>query len=194
MAADTDTIELIAQIRSGDDAAWNRLVERELPQLKRFAHGKLPVWARSANDTQDVVQSVLVRVVPRLAAWETDTPGAFRAFLRKAVANHVVDEIRRARRRVSSSEQLERIPDRSPSPLAQAIRREALAQLRDALAQLPESDRRMIAARFGGGHRYAEVAERTGRPTANAARVAVERAVERVVKVMQRARPGRSIH
>ena len=191
MNEDTKTIELIAQIRSGDDGAWNRLAARELPQLERFARGKIPAWARSATDTQDVVQSVLARVLPRLSSWETETPGALRAFLRKAVANHVVDEIRKARRRISSPEPLEALPDRTPSPLAQAISQEALTQLREALAQISESDRRLLAARFGSGYRYAKVAERLGRPSANAARVGVERAIQRLARVMKRNRRGR---
>jgi RNA polymerase sigma factor (sigma-70 family) len=193
MNEDTKTIELIAQIRSGDHGAWDRLVERELPQLERFARGKIPAWARSANDTQDVVQNVLVRVLPRLSSWETETPGALRAFLRKAVANHVVDEIRSARRRISSPQPLEALPARTPSPLAQAINEEALTQLREALAQISESDRRLLAARFGAGYRYAQVAERLGRPNANAARVGVERAVQRVARAMKRNRQVGSI-
>lgn len=193
MNGDTKTIDLIAQLRSGDRGALNHLVNRELPQLERFARGKIPAWARSATDTQDVVQNVLVRVLPRLSSWESEAPGALRAFLRKAVANHVVDEIRKARRRISSPELLEALPDPTPSPLAQAINAEALTELREALAQIPESDRRLLAARFASGYRYAQVAERLERPSANAARVGVERAIQRVARVMRRNRQVGSI-
>ena len=181
---DTPTMELIAQIRSGDPGAWNHLVERELPPLRRFARGRLPAWARSVTDTQDLVQDVFVRALPRLASWQSESPGALRAFLRKAAANQIVDEIRKARRRTSSSSLLDALCDLAPSPLGRVINDERVSKLRDALAQLSDSDRKLLAARFGSGYRYAQIAVLLRRPSASAARVAVERALDRVAKKM----------
>jgi RNA polymerase sigma factor (sigma-70 family) len=104
---ETNTVDLIAQIRAGDREARSRLVERELPRLQRYARGRLPVWARGSADTQDLVQDVLLRAMPRLDSLNTDTPGALQAFLRRAVANQIVDEIRKARRRVASTAPIE---------------------------------------------------------------------------------------
>jgi len=183
---DTKTTELIARIRSGDREAWSRLVERELPQLRRFAKGRLPLFARGALDTQDLVHDVLLRAMPRLDSWEGDRPGALQAFLRRAVANQIVDEIRKARRRVASTAPIESHSDSGPSALAQVISREDRMRLRAALENVSASDRALLGARFGWGLRYADVAARVRRPTANAARVAVERAVARVAKAMRR--------
>jgi RNA polymerase sigma-70 factor, ECF subfamily len=181
---ETHTIDLIAQVRSGDRSALSRLVERELPPLKKFARGRLPVWARSATDTHDLVHAVVLRALPRLETWNSEGRGALRAFLRKAVGNQIVDEIRRASRRKASPVSLDTRPDSAPSPLTRIIQEERLSTLRSALARLSESDRRLITARFGWDLRYAELAAVLGRPNANAARVAVERAVERLAKLM----------
>ena len=183
---DTKTTELIARIRSGDREAWSRLVERELPQLRGFAKGRLPLFARGALDTQDLVHDVLLRAMPRLDSWEGDRPGALQAFLRRAVANQIVDEIRKARRRVASTAPIESHSDSGPSALAQVISREDRMRLRAALENVSASDRALLGARFGWGLRYADVAARVRRPTANAARVAVERAVARVAKAMRK--------
>src|SRR5690349_24985397 len=37
------------------------LVTWWLPRLRRWTHGRLPAWARSAADTSDIVQDVLLR-------------------------------------------------------------------------------------------------------------------------------------
>jgi len=181
---DTETIDLIVQVRSGNPGAWSQLVNKEVPPLKRYAKGRLPTWARSAGDTHDIVQNVLLRTLPRLGTWQNQGRGALRAFLRKAVVNQIVDEIRKARKRMGSSLLLETLSDPAPSPLARVIQDESVRTLREALAQLSKADRRLLAARFGSGYRYNEIARRLKRPSANAARIAVERAVERLSKIM----------
>lgn len=186
----TETLELIAQIRSGSRHAWSRLAERELPPLTKYARGRLPSWARGANDTQDLIQDVFVRTLPRLTTWEHAGPGALRAFLRKAVANQIVDEVRKARRRSGSPAALEGLTDRAPSPLARTIRKEQVGRLRAAVSLLSASDRKLLAARFGSNRRYADIAALLGRPSANAARVAVERAIDRAAKIMDENRRG----
>jgi RNA polymerase sigma-70 factor (ECF subfamily) len=190
---ETNTVELIAQIQSGDQDAGSRLLERELPRLQRYARGRLPVWARSAGDTQDLVHDVLLRAMPRLESWRSEAPGALQAFLRRAVANQIVDEIRKARRRLASTAPIETHPDSARSALAEVIRLQDRARLRAALEKLSASDRALLRARFGSGCRYAEVATRLGRPNANAARVAVERAVARVARIMNH-RTNKTVH
>ena len=81
---------------------------------------------------------------------------------------------------------IESHPDSGPSALAQVISREDRMRLRAALENVSASDRALLGARFGWGLRYADVAARVRRPTANAARVAVERAVARVAKAMRK--------
>jgi DNA-directed RNA polymerase specialized sigma24 family protein len=51
---------------------------------------------------------------------------------------------------------------------------------------LNEVDRAAIVARIELQHSYAEVASALGKPTANAARVAVVRALDRLIREMDR--------
>ena len=157
---ETKTIELIARIRSGDREAWSRLVERELPQLRRVREGPpAPVRARGA-DTQDLVHDVLLRAMPRLDSWHGDRPGALQAFLRRAVANQIVDEIRKARRRVASTAPIESHPDSAPSALARSSRGKTECGCAPRSRTSRTSDRALLGARFGWGLRYADVAAR----------------------------------
>src|SRR5712692_909745 len=87
--------ELIARARVGDSRAISALFRRHGGALRRWAKGRLPRWARSVNDTADVVQDVLLRTFRRLDRFEDRGKGALRAYLRQAVVNRINDEMRR---------------------------------------------------------------------------------------------------
>lgn len=181
------TIDLLARARNGDPAALDQLVERSIPPLRRWARGRLPAYARSLQETQDLVQGAVMRVLPHLATFEARHPGALQAFLRQAVANAIVDEIRRAGRRpqlVDVQEVAEACPDQAASPLEHAIGREGFERYESALAKLTSGDREAIIARVELQQSYEEVAIALGKPTANAARVAVRRAITKLLKEM----------
>ena len=93
------TIELLERVKEGDRAALDDLVERSVPPLRRWARGRLPQHARSLQETQDLVQNAVMRAIPRLKTFEALHPGALQAFLRQAVANEIIDEIRKVKRR-----------------------------------------------------------------------------------------------
>src|SRR5829696_8052644 len=42
------SLALVERARDGDDEALGRLCARYLPRLQRWAHGRLPSWARGA--------------------------------------------------------------------------------------------------------------------------------------------------
>ena len=50
------TLELLKRVHGGDRMAVDMLVERCLPPLRRWAHGRLPQFARSDYNTEDLVQ------------------------------------------------------------------------------------------------------------------------------------------
>ena len=178
------TISLLTRAKSGDDAALDQLVERSLPPLRRWARGRLPPWARDLAETQDLVQDAVMRTLPRLKSFEAAHPGALQAFLRQAVANHIIDEIRRAKRRGPSAEITDQHADRSPSPLERAIGREGFERYEAALQRLSPNDRDAIVARIELQQSYEEVAIALGKPNANAARMAVTRALARLLQEM----------
>ena len=70
LLSDEPTMELIVRAKTGDDGAMEALLERCLPSLKRWAHGRLPSVARGALDTDDLVQNVVIQFLKRLPHFE----------------------------------------------------------------------------------------------------------------------------
>jgi RNA polymerase sigma factor (sigma-70 family) len=180
------TVELLDRLRAGDMDARNRLVERALPGLMRFARGRLRAYGRAAGDTRDLAHDVIVRALPRLASFQSQGPGALLAFLKKAAANQIVDDARKARRYRETAEPIDYRPDGAPSPLTELVARERRQHVRAALATLSPSDRALLIERFSARQRYADIARILGRPSANAARVAADRAIARLAKALRR--------
>jgi len=177
------TLDLLDRLKSGDQEAVDFLIERSLPPLRRWARGRLPAWARSGAETQDLVQTALLRALPKLKEFDARHPGALQAYLRQAVANHITDEIRKAGSR-PTTEVSDVHPDPSPSPLEQAIGREGFERYEAALQKLRPTDREAIVARLELQQSYEEVAIALQKPSANAARVAVARAVKALIALM----------
>jgi RNA polymerase sigma-70 factor, ECF subfamily len=180
----TSTIDLLERFKRGDKDAVSLLVERSLPPLRRWARGRLPVWARSLADTQDLVQDAVIRSLPHLKDFEARHAGALQAYLRQAIANHIRDEIRRVQSRSVPTDLPESHVDPEPSPLEHAIGRERLERYEAALAKLRPIEREAIVARLELQQSYEEVALALGKPTADAARMMVARAVRNLIKAM----------
>ncbi len=173
-------------MRAGDNSALNRLMDRYLPRLSRWASGRLPQWARDMSDTDDLVQDTLVRSVANLDHFESRGEGALQAYLRGAVMNRIRDEIRRRRRTPAVSELDSAIPAQGQSPLESASGGVVLAKYDRALERLDPEAREAVIARLEMGCSYAEVAELMGRPSADAARMMVSRALVRLAEEMRR--------
>lgn len=179
------TAYLIERIRGGDATARDRLVERFLPALLRWAHGRLPSYARDLHETGDLVQNALLRALDKVKDFRPERPGAFLAYLRRIVLNEVKDEIRRVRRRPGIGGLDDRQADEGPSPVEQAIGRERLERYEAALTTLTEAQQEAVMMRLELGFDYRQIAEAIGCPTANAARMFVARAVERLAETMR---------
>lgn len=163
-----------------------RLFARHLAPLRRWARGRLPNWARDLADTEDLIQDALLQTFRRIDVFEVRGSGALQAYLRQAIVNRVRDELRRRARRPDrtalDSEELESIL----SPLEPAIGREAVETYQQALLRLTPEDREAIVGRIEMGYSYEELAQVLGRPSPEAARKAAQRAVVRLVEVMER--------
>src|SRR6476620_3446804 len=80
----SSSFALLLRAREGDEAARNELCARYLPRLRRWAHGRLPVWAREHLDTEDIVQDTLKQTVRRLHQFTPDHQHAFCAYVCQA--------------------------------------------------------------------------------------------------------------
>jgi len=92
LLSDEPTIELVISARKGDRGALEALLERCLPPLTRWAHGRLPAHARGGLDTGDLVQEAAMHVLARLDKFEPRHVGAMQAYLRMSVINRIRDE------------------------------------------------------------------------------------------------------
>jgi len=180
LISDEPTIELVVRARGGDRLAVEALLERCLPSLKRWAHGRLPMAARGALDTGDLVQETVLHVLRRLDSFEPRHVGAMQAYLRQSVINRIRDEVRRVVRQPTPVELTEEPPSDHTSPLEGAIKSEAYERYRDALVELSARDREMIVARVEAQWSVQEIAQRFGMRTSDAARMAVSRALRRL--------------
>jgi RNA polymerase sigma factor (sigma-70 family) len=174
------TVELLSRVKAGDSAARDRLIARCLPPLRRWARGRLPSYARDMLDTDDVVQETVLAALRRLDSFEARREGALQAYLRQALANRITDIIRYKRRRPLQTELPEDAADQGASPLEQAIGHENTERYEAAMLRLRDVDREAIVARIELRYSYQEVAVALGKPSADAARVAVARAVYRL--------------
>jgi RNA polymerase sigma-70 factor (ECF subfamily) len=180
------SFDLLERVRSGDSDALSRLLQRYMPALTRWARGRLPQWARDVSDTQDLVQDTVMQVMKHLNEFRPQRPGALQAYLRQALMNRIRDELRRAARSPVPTELPEALQAGAPSPLEQAIGREKLEHYVAALHALSPSDREAIIGRVELGQSYDELASILDKPSADAARMAVHRAMRRLVEKMQR--------
>ena len=182
LLSDEPTMELIVRARTGDRLAAEALLQRCLPPLKRWAHGRLPAAAREYLDTGDLVQDAALHLLKRLDVFEPRHVGAMQAYLRQSVINRIRDEVRRIGRQPPRLELPEDQPSDKTSPLEIAIQAEAYERYRAALKGLKPRDRELIVARIEIQWSLAEIGHRFGMRTVDATRMAVLRAVRRLTE------------
>jgi RNA polymerase sigma-70 factor (ECF subfamily) len=142
------------------------------------------MWARDLADTEDIVQDTVFKTLQNLRTFEHRHDGALQAYLRQAVMNRIRDECRRVSRRPQIGELEDGMAGNAMSPLEAALGVQALERYESALEQLRPQDREMVVARIEMGFSYAEIAVMLGRPSPDAARVAITRALVRLAEIL----------
>jgi RNA polymerase sigma-70 factor, ECF subfamily len=178
------SMTLLLRAQQGDERARNELCARYLPRLRRWAHGRLPGWARDHQDTEDIVQDTLLNSIRRIDTFAPRHEQAFCAYLCQAIRNRVSDAVRRASRRPASEELSSESATADPSPFELAVGRETAARYDNALQRLSESDRELIIARVELGLDYSEITALAGKSSIGTTRVAVSRALLRLAGAM----------
>jgi len=185
-SAEDPTSDLLDRVRAGDDQALNELFERHLPRLRSWTSGRLPRWARDITDTTDLVHDTMIVALRHLDAFEHRGDGALQAYLRQAIVNRIRSELRKRAFRGFPAALDSQLSDKGTSPLDRAMATESLERYEAGLEKLKPEDREAIVSRVELGLSYAEIAETLGKPNANAARMAVVRAIERLTAAMSR--------
>ena len=180
------TAVLLSRIAKGDARAQSELDRALRPKLQRFAHGKLPPYARGIGSTHDVVSEALAKSFAVIDEFDLRHEGAFLAYARRAVLNGIIDQIRRANARPRGEEMDERIASREPSPIDAAMGHEFMEHYEAALTRLTPEQHQAVVLRLEFGYSFEDVAEAMEAPSADAARMLVNRGI---VKLAEELRP-----
>ncbi len=184
LTADEPTAVLIARIQAGDAGARERLIGKYLPILRRWAHGRMPARARDISDTDDIVQIAIMRAVARIGDIRADGSGAFLAYLRSVLINHIRDELRRSHRRPEGVEIDETlVDDNHPSLLEEMIGLDRLRAYENALTKLTRRQQEAVVLRIEFGLEYDEIAAEVG-GTPDGARMLLARALTTIAREM----------
>lgn len=129
---------------------FGRLVEAEIPRLRRYARA----LTRDVIRADDLVQSCLTRAVAKQHLWQAGTD--LRAWLFTILHNQHVNEVRRAVREGTRVEVESAAGSLTIAPNAHDVL--ALRDLQAALGKLPQEQRQVILLIGLEGMRYDEVA------------------------------------
>lgn len=180
---------VVARAQSGDRAAARTLLERAVPLVKRWAHGRVPAYVRHEANTEDVLHDAVIGTLRGLSRFQHRTVSGLQYYLRRSVVNRIRDLIRGARRRPASPEVFEDVRDDAPSPVELAIREQRLEHFLAALQHLPPADRQLLVYRIKLGYTAADIAEALG-ISVPAAGMRLTRALEKLRKALRVPVPG----
>lgn len=176
---------LLRRIRAGDAEARQALYDRCLPALLRWAHGRLPQYVRGANDTEDLVQTTLLRALRHLDDFKASGSGAFLAYLRQILLNEVRHEIRSQRRHGGAHLAVEDVElvDEGKSAVEMLVSEQRLRAYENALATLSRRQQELLVLRIEFGLSWQEIALEIG-GSADAVRMTATRALQRMAEAI----------
>jgi len=171
-----DERQLIARAGRGDKAAVSTLYEGYAQAIFRYISYRV----ESDMVAEDLTAEVFLRMVQGLPRYQ-DSGAPFGAWLYRIAATQVADH-HRGRRRAA-----EPLSDDHPSddtdPLGKTAKQQEQAELRRALAGLPEDYQTLLILRFMQGLPHIEVAAALGKSDA-AIRVMQHRALKALAKAL----------
>lgn len=189
---DPESIEtLLRRAQAGDRAARDRLFDLCYRWLQAVARGRLTPAQRRLADTNDLVQNTLFKAFRRLEQFESRGADSFLRYLSRILLNEVLQVARKAKRENVDGTPGDHLDPRE-TPSSQAERRQTRERYLKALMQLTEAQREAVNMRIELGLGYREIAEALGKPSANAARMFVARALAEVARLMRASGDGRA--
>jgi RNA polymerase sigma factor (sigma-70 family) len=192
--------ELLARHRRGDRDAAAELLRRLQQPLRALVHRQLQRRLRPQQhallqslSTGDLVQEVCLEVLRGLDDWDGDRDEAFLGLLATLVEHRLVDQVRRSqagcrdvRRRADHGPVTAGVADAAGGPADAAERQESVAIYHAVLQGFSERERVLLALRIEQQAPFAELAERLGYPSPDAARKAFHAAEARLLLALRR--------
>lgn len=156
--ANPEVVRLVALAKTGDRAAFGRLIDEHLAAARRLALAAVG----QATDADEAVQEASVAAWTRLDALQE--PAAFRGWYMRIVWRKAIDRRRSLRTwfdRFGTSSADDRpmeFPAAEPAPDQQLISRELATAIAQVVRSLPRKLRDPFLLAASGDHRYDEIA------------------------------------
>lgn len=142
------------------------------------------MYARDFTDTEDLVQEALIGLVRTFEQFEYRGEWSVQAFLRRAASNRIKDQLRKHGSRPRTVELDEAATSPELSPLEQAMGQQAFGRYQQSLDELTEMEREAVIARLELGCSHGEIMQLLDKPSPEAARMFVTRALEKLARLM----------
>lgn len=162
---DPEVVQLVALARTGDRAAFGRLLERHLSAARRVALAAVG----QPSDADEAVQEAAVAAWRRLDGLHD--PGAFRGWFMRIVWRKALDRRRSLRSwfdRFGSGPAIDGQPVEfaasDPAPDAILMSRELSVAIAQVIKSLPRKLRDPFLLAASGDHRYEDIAAMLGTP------------------------------
>jgi RNA polymerase sigma-70 factor (ECF subfamily) len=157
--ADEDLMQLV---RRGDAHAFEVVYERHATVAYSLAYR----MTQSRNTAEDVVQEAFLSLWRSGARYDRGR-GSVRTWILGIVHNRAIDALRRAfvhDRRRASDEGIEERFAAAERTDVEVARRDEAREVRDALAELPSEQSRVIELAYFGGYSHSEIASMLDTP------------------------------
>jgi RNA polymerase sigma-70 factor (ECF subfamily) len=119
------------------------------------------------GNADDVVQETFVSVWRSIERYDPRR-ASVRTWLMRIVHRRAIDQLRsqmvHSKRRAEGEGVVEELPDKSPAPESLTLANEQSVEVREALGDLPEDQRKVIELSYFSGFSQTEIAELTGQP------------------------------
>ena len=175
-----ETSELFLETRRGAPGAADAFYERCARKLLPLIRLRMGRSLRAEIDSRDVLQSVMLKAVPRLD--QVEDPRTVMAWLARIAENEIRDQADYRQRQMRDAARRAPLEDAAavPAPirqaLSQAIANEQLARVEDALESMSPAEREIIVLRKLEELTFAEIGRRLGK-SEDACRMAFARAM-----------------
>lgn len=165
----------IALAIAGDQAALQKLLVSQRAAVSRHVERRLPALLRDHVDPDDVVQQTFVQVFRSISRFRLDDGSSFQAWL-LGIADNVIRDLVKRQKRVKRGGEFQRIRRARPtesqsvadlvdllsagshSPSRSVMGHEAVADLTQAIDELPEDYRQAVQLRLLAGKTLEETA------------------------------------
>lgn len=155
--------ELISQYRSGNDAAFEKLVNR----YKSRVYTTIYLIVKDQGVAEDLLQDVFVKVIHTLSADGYNEEGKFQPWLMRIAHNLAIDYFRKTKRYptivMEDGENLFNTLKFAENNIEDhKVKEDTLELVRRLIDELPESQKQVLIMRHYMDMSFQEIAEQTG--------------------------------